>query len=154
MIERKAKSRLNNQPETKQQVDFSPRKERNKFGDRNLSFRKYFAHLPTLFIAIFIYVLFFLFINGVDPQMVEDLILPNSYLPFIFLFYFANFFFLSFVFLNSKRGLFYSGLSTLIIFFKFQSVIIGTTEILFFVFTIFLFEWILFLIKSLIKHQN
>lgn len=151
-MEKKARSRLKTLPAEKEPVDFMPKGER-KTNQKSLKYvKKYFQHISTFIVATFIYFLLLVFVNLVDPNQVEDFLLANSYLPFLILLSIANFFLFSFIFLNSKRGLFYSGLISALVFLNFQSVVLTMPTIFFFIFVIAVFEGINLVLGKLVKH--
>jgi hypothetical protein len=113
---------------------------------------KHFNHLPALFMAFFFYVILGIVVVNIDPSLVKDLILPSTYLPVLILVFVANFFLLSFLLLNSKRGLFYSSLITLITFLKFQNVIFELSILLILVLIAIFFELLFNIFRKLLKH--
>lgn len=154
----KAKSRLTTrvqtQPVQPAQSVVEPTKIRKKKQQPVYFLNNYLSHLPALFMAGFFYLILVLVMVNIDPQLIKNLILPSTYLPVLLLVFLANFFLLSFIFLNSKRGLFYTTIVTIITFLKFQKVIFEPIILLILVLTIVFFEIFFNLLYMLFKHQD
>ncbi|NCN87540.1 MAG: hypothetical protein GW941_01445 [Candidatus Pacebacteria bacterium] len=157
----KAKSRLTNrveitsvQPIQPVQKFVEPSKNRNKKKESVYFLKNYLSHLPALFMAGLFYIILLMVMVNINPDLIKDFILPSTYLPVLALIFLANFFLLSFIFLNSKRGLFYTTLLTIITFLKFQKVIFEPTILLILVLTIIFFEIFFNIIQKLFKHQD
>jgi hypothetical protein len=67
--------------------------------------RKRRNFFPTLILIIFFWTFFVFLVFFVDPQMIKNFLIPNSYLIFFISLFFALFFTLAVIFANSKRGL-------------------------------------------------
>lgn len=83
--------------------------------------KKYLTHLPTLVIAVIGHWLLFLLLIRVRPSQVQNILIPNSYLPIVVLFFLSQFFLWSYIFLHRRRGLFAALLSTTVVFLRLQS---------------------------------
>jgi len=114
----KAKSRIKLNPIKKEAI---------KRNDSGIVFhsilKKYFNHLPTLFVGLILGGLTFYFLNHFSPNSVQHLLLPNTYLPFLILIFFSSLFLLSFIFLNKTVGYILSIIITAYLFLKLQQVI-------------------------------
>jgi len=85
--------------------------------------KEYLQHLPILVIGLGLYAVILFVLNTVDPDLVQNVWIPNSYAPLLILVGAANFCFFSYVFLNTRRG-FLSGLYlTVLLFLKLQQVL-------------------------------
>jgi len=139
----KGKSRLKQQPvELTNKIAVEPFKDFTQAKKKETSGRlvKYLQHLPTLILGIFFYIILFFIFNNFDPDLLKNIILPNSYLAVLLIFFIANFFLFSFIFLNSIRGFIYSLFILLIIFFKIQNVVFDGILLSILILSILLFE--------------
>jgi len=67
--------------------------------------RKRKNFFPTLILIIFLWALFAFQIFFVEPNMIKNILLPNTFLPFFISLFLALFFTLAVIFANSRRGL-------------------------------------------------
>jgi hypothetical protein len=108
--------------------------------------KKYLRHFPLLFMSIFCYAVCVYILTHIDPEKLQNFLIPNTYLPFLCITALANFLFFSFLFLNTRRGIFAAIFLTLILFLKLQQVL--TTSIFFSSFFVFfILEFILTFIE-------
>jgi len=82
----------------------------------------YLELIPTLTMAMFCYFLLWLMIKFVHPQLVQNWIFPNSFLPFHLIFGLGNFFLFSFISRRKFWGFFFSVLFGWLIFLKLQRI--------------------------------
>jgi hypothetical protein len=151
----KARSRLTTRVETQPvQSIVEPIQIKKKKKQTVYFLKNYLSHLPALFMAVFFYIILVLTMVNINPDLIKDFILPSTYLPVLVVVFLANFFLLSFIFLNSKRGLFYTSLLTIVIFLKFQKVIFEPIILLILVLTVVFFEVLFNLLQKLFKHQD
>lgn len=64
--------------------------------------------LATLILIIFFWTIFLFMLFYIEPDLIRDIIIPNSYLLFFLNLFLALFFTLAVVFTNSRRGFFIS----------------------------------------------
>lgn len=93
-----------------------------------IPWKSYILHLPILLIGLALYAAILFIFMTVEPRLVQNVWLPNSYAPLLVLVALANFCFFSFVFLNTRRGFLSSLLLLILLFLKLQQVL--TTEII------------------------
>ncbi len=89
-----------------------------------LIIKKYLNHLPTLILAIILWLTTVFFLREISPDSVKHFILPNSYLPFLVLIFLSSLFSLSFIFLNRRIGYLLSIAITTYLFLKIQQVVL------------------------------
>ncbi len=136
---RKARSRLSQQQKSEKKIQRTSFK-KSKKTQPTFNLKNYFAHLPTLIIGLFFSFVTFLILRHVEPNSIKNLILPNTYLPFLLSLFFALSFTSSFILLNTRRGFLLSGAIILYFFLKLQQVIIPPILILSLIFISLLLE--------------
>jgi hypothetical protein len=111
-----AKSRLktNSQPKTRKSL---PRK-KISFGGIN----NYLELIPTLTMAMICYFLLWMMMRFIHPQLIQNWIFPNSFLPFHLIFGLGNFFLFSFLSRRKFWGFFFSVFFGWLVFLKLQKI--------------------------------
>ncbi|MBU0576409.1 hypothetical protein KJ707_02850 [Patescibacteria group bacterium] len=110
----KAKSRL----KTSQQPQLKSIRPRGSLGLP----KKYFKHLPLLFLSLPFYFGAYYILTAIHPTQIQHFLIPNTYLPLQLVFFCANFFFFSFLMLKTRRGLELSLLLGFALFLKLQGI--------------------------------
>jgi len=88
-----------------------------------LSLKEYLLHLPILLIGLGLYIGVLFILNTVEPKVVQNVWIQNSYAPLLILVGAAHFCFFSYVFLNTRRGFLASLYLSTILFLKLQQVL-------------------------------
>lgn len=91
--------------EPRVRIRFSPTFSPSKLSAISDRSKKYLKHLPTLAIALLGHWLLYILMSRVRPEQVQNILVPNAYLPVLALFAISQFFLWSYVFLHRRRGL-------------------------------------------------
>lgn len=84
----------------------------------------YVRHLPTLVIGLILTAALYWFMQKYPPNTVQNVLLTNSYLPFLVLLGSSCFFCISFLLLHSRRGFLVSWWIVMMLWLRFQTVTI------------------------------
>ena len=154
----KARSRLRSLPEKNEQQPapktvHAIKKPKHQFTVPGF-FIKYVKHIPALGIGLIGYGGLYHVFTNLKPYQIQNIFIPNAYLPVVLLFLLANFFFFSFLLLNSRRGWMVSVYLTFLFFLRLQAVtynplVIGAPLIIF-----ALLESTLIVLKSKSQHEK
>lgn len=109
---RKASSRLDKTKKARKKINFNPK------------FKKYFKHLPTLILGLILSASTYFILTKVEPKLIKNFLLPNTYLPLLISLFLASLFLASYLFLCVRTGLMLSLLLVLLTFFQLQNVIL------------------------------
>lgn len=88
----------------------------------NPLFERYSPYLPTLFVGVALYIVVGYILLNVHPTSWQNILFPNSYLPFHLVLFLANFFVFSFLLLSSRRGYLAACVLGILVFLKLQQV--------------------------------
>lgn len=83
---------------------------------------KYLKHLPILLFSFPFYFGLVYVLTQISPELIKNMLLPNSYLPLLVLIYFATLFSFTFFLLSFRRGIVVSSVLTIMVFAKLQQL--------------------------------
>ncbi len=88
-----------------------------------IPWKEYFLHLPILMLGLLAYIgVAFIFLT-IEPASIQNVLLPNTYLPLLAVAAAGHFCLFSFLFLNSRRGFLISLGLTALLFLRLQQVL-------------------------------
>lgn len=85
--------------------------------------KEYLHHLPILLIGLGLVGIILFVLNTIEPELLQNVWIQNSYAPFLILVGAANFCIFSYLFLNTRRGFLASLYVTVLLFLKLQQVL-------------------------------
>ncbi len=101
---------------------------------------KYIQYAPLLVAGIVLSLLQVSLLTRISPTTIQNVLFPNSYLPFLAVLFLIFFFFASYILLNTRRGVTIAYLLTVLFFLRLQDISLDVTVLIFCIMVLVLSE--------------